>query len=181
MTAAAVVAIAVVVLAAGGALAVGAQRRRRRQAPTPAARRILFPLAGGSLSIPALDAALRIARAEGAVLVPGYLARVPLDLALDTALPVQAETALAVLEAVELRASRQGVEVDSRIERGRTYRHALRQLVEHERHDRMVVAAGTLGEGFSAGDVAWLLEHVPGEVVVLRAAGQRGDGSGARR
>ena len=61
--------------------------------------------------------------------------------------------------------------VDGRIERGRTVRHALRALLVQERYDRIVVAAGTAHtDGLRADEVAWLLEHAPGEVVVLRPA-----------
>jgi hypothetical protein len=35
-----------------------------------------------------------------------------------------------MLEAIEQRATSRGVEVDSRIERGRSYRHALARLLE---------------------------------------------------
>jgi hypothetical protein len=74
-----------------------------------------------------------------------------------------------LLEAVEQRAEHFGVPVDARIERGRTYRHALARLLEHERYDRIIVAATSHnGDGFSADDVAWLLEHAPGEIVVVR-------------
>ena len=62
-----------------------------------------------------------------------------------------------------------GVPVDARIERGRSYRHALRQTIAHERYDRIVIAAAAHGNrGFDADDVAWLLDHAPGEIVVLR-------------
>ena len=54
----------------------------------------------------------------------------------------------------------------ARIERGRTYRHALRELLAHERYDRIVVAADDIGST----DVAWLLEHADGEILVLRPA-----------
>ena len=37
-----------------------------------------------------------------------------------------------MLEAIEQRATAQGVPVDARIERGRSYRHALASLLEHE-------------------------------------------------
>jgi hypothetical protein len=53
------------------------------------------------------------------------------------------------------------------VQSGRTYRHALDRLFEAERFDRTVIDAG---EGFLPQDVAWLLEHVPGEVLVLRPA-----------
>ena len=52
---------------------------------------------------------------------------------------------------------------------GRTFRHAIRQLVEHETVRHVVVdrrrrrLAGLLPD-----DISWLLEHVPGEIIVIR-------------
>ena len=67
-----------------------------------------------------------------------------------------------MLEAIKHRATHAGVAVDARIERGRTYRHALRELLAHEQQDRIVVAADASGaDGFDAADIAWLLEHAP--------------------
>ena len=139
----------------------------------PAPERILFPFAGKALSRRALDAALRLCRAEGATLVPAYLARVPLTLPMESPLPRQAREALPILEAIEQRALKAGVQVDARIERGRTLRHAVLCLVEHERYDRIVTSAATNGsDGFSAEDIAWLLDHAPGEIVILRPGQQ---------
>jgi len=133
--------------------------------------RILFPFGSHSLAQSALDSALRYASAEGATLVPVFLARVPLRLPLDTPLPRQSEIAIPMQETIERRAAAVGVPVDSRIERGRTYRHALRQTLEHERFDRIVVAASASGSaGFNPDDVRWLLDNAPGEIVVLRPA-----------
>lgn len=171
MTAAVLAGLALVVLAV---LAVALGRRHRRGAtvagaPASPGRRILFPFDGEALSEAALDAALRIARAEGATLVPAYLARVPMKLPMSTELPYACDVAVPLLEAIEQRATAAGVPVEGRIERGRTNRHAVRELMEHERFDRLVVAAATAGtDGFSAADVAWLLENVPGEMVILR-------------
>jgi hypothetical protein len=90
---------------------------------------------------------------------------------LESAQPRQAAVVLPVLEAIEQRALSNGVPVDSRIERGRSVRHALDELAAHERYDRIVVAAGNgNGDGLAAGDIAWLLEELPGEIVVLRPA-----------
>ena len=149
-----------------------ARRRRGSSEPEEAATgRILFPFVGDALSEPVLDATLRLARVEHATLVPAYLAPVPMAMPLDAPITRQCERALPLLEAVEQRAARAGVTVDARIERGRTYRHALRELLAHERFDRVVVAADTNGgEGFGAADVAWLLEHAEGELLVLRPA-----------
>ena len=148
--------------------------RARRRRPEPSSTRILFPFIGRALSQPVLDATLRLARAEDATLVPAYLARVPLHLPLVAPLPVECAEAMPLLEAIERRARHEGVAVDARIERGRTYRHALGELLSHERPERIVVAADTTGtDGFDAADVAWLLDHAEGELIVLRPAHDR--------
>ena len=161
-----ILAIAVAVLAVPRVL----QRTQRRPPPTARSnRRILFPFVAEDLSERALSAALRLAGAEGATLVPVFLARVSLDLPLDTPLPRQCSLGVPLLEALEQRATEAGVPVDSRIERGRTPRHALRRAIAQERFDRIVIAAASHGtHGFNAEDVAWLLDHAKGEIVVLR-------------
>jgi hypothetical protein len=167
----AVIVLAVLLVAALAALAVSRRRpvRRRNRAPATRTQRILFPFMADALSQLVLDAALRLAIAEEATLVPVFLARVSLDLPLDTPLPHQSGIALPLQEAIEQRAGRFGVPVDSRIERGRTYRHALRNALSDCRYDRIVIAAATEGApGFHADDVAWLLDNAPGEIVVLR-------------
>jgi hypothetical protein len=150
-----------------------APRRRPVSATAPApdggARRILFPFVAHALSQRALDAALRLARADDATLVPVFLACVPLHLPLDTPLPRQSDIAMRLQEAIEQRAAAFEIPVDARVQRGRTARHALRQTIADERFDRIVIAAATHGaHGFGPDDVAWLLEHAPGEIVVLR-------------
>jgi nucleotide-binding universal stress UspA family protein len=148
------------------------RRHPKPPAPEPGSRRILFPFVGSALSQRALDAALRLARAESATLMPVFLARVPLTLPLDSPLPRQAAICLRLQEAIEQRAAAFGVPVDARVERGRTYRHALRQTIATERFERIVMAAatdgGVGGGGFNPDDVAWLLATAPGEIVVLR-------------
>jgi hypothetical protein len=166
----ALVAVSAGLVAALAALAAFAARAKRGAAPLAhPPRRVLFPFVGRTLSRSALESALRLARAEGAVLMPAYLIQVPFTLGLESPLPAECEGALPMLEAVEQRAEQFRVPVDARIERGRTYRHALARLLEHERYDRIIVAATSRnGDGFSADDVAWLLEHAPGEIAVVR-------------
>ncbi len=136
---------------------------------SPDHARILFPFVGSALSQRALDAALRLARAESATLMPVFLARVPLTLPLDSPLPRQAAICLRLQEAIEQRAAAFGVPVDARVERGRTFRHALRQTIANEHFERIVMtAASDGGPGFGPDDVAWLLATAPGEIVVLR-------------
>lgn len=169
-----VVLITLVVVLAGALLALLVRDRlllkpAALRQPRAGTQRILFPYAGSALSRRALDAALRLARAEDAVLVPVFLARVPLHMPLDSPLPRQAEVANALQEAIEQRAAAFGLGVDARIERGRTYRHALRQTIDHEPYDRIVIAgAAHGGDGFDPDDVAWLLDHAEGEIVILR-------------
>jgi nucleotide-binding universal stress UspA family protein len=155
----------------GAAVALFVVRRRRRAESAPPTSRILFPYVGSELSVRALDAALRIARFEDATLVAAYLVPVPLTLSLDAPLPRACGAAFELQEAIEQHAQAAGIPVDARIATGRTVRHAMRQLLERERYDRLVVAAKTAHtDGLSAADVAWLLEHAPGEVAVMRPA-----------
>jgi nucleotide-binding universal stress UspA family protein len=134
-------------------------------------QRILFPFLGQSISDRTLEAALRLARAEDATLVPAYVVEVPRNLPLGSPMPGACEAAMPLLESIEQQASQQDVEVDSRIEMGRSARHALRRLLAEERFDRVVVSAATeVSEGLDPEDIAWLLDNAPGEVIVLRPA-----------
>ncbi|HEX3733937.1 MAG TPA: universal stress protein [Solirubrobacterales bacterium] len=163
--------LVVVALALGGVGGWALARRRRRRLGGEGVHRILLPFTGTEISRRALDAALRLARAEGATLMPAYLATVPLRLPLACALPKEAAAAMSMLEAIEQRAAAQEIEVDARIERGRSYRHALERLLNEEAFDRVVVPAqADGGEGLSGDDLVWLLRSAPAEVLILRPA-----------
>jgi hypothetical protein len=145
--------------------------RRRRRAPAGAGRvhRILLPFTGGAISRRALDAALRLARAEDATLMPAFLATVPRHLPLDAAIPLQCELGMPLLEAIEQAAARADVPVDARVARGRTYRHALERLLDEEPVDRVIVSAtGNPRNGLTDDDMVWLLQQAPAEVLILR-------------
>ena len=145
-------------------------RSRRRTSPLPrGTRRILLPFTGMAISRRAFDAAVRLARVEEATIMPAYLARVPRTLALDAPLPNLCLQAMPLLETIEQRAGAQGVPVDARIIRGRTYRDALRRMLEAEPVDRVIVSATSNSrKGLSADDLEWMLEKVPAEVLILR-------------
>ncbi len=144
-------------------------RRLLGGSPPATVHQILLPFTGRAISRRTLDAALRLAKAEDATLMPAYLAIVPMHLPLDTSLPKVASRSMPLLEAIEQRAAAQGVPVDSRIERGRSYRHALTRLLEQESFDRVVVpATSLLRNGLSGQDLVWVLEQAPAEVVILR-------------
>lgn len=165
--------LAVLVVVLGGALVLRSRPPRQLRLPHDA-RRILLPFTGGSLDSTVLDAAIRIARADDAVLVPAYLLLVPLQYAEDSPLHQQVAVAMPLLEAVENAVVRCGVPVDARIERGRTPTQALRRLWAVERFDRIVAPAptrnGLFDGGFSPKDLTWILTNAPTETLVLKPA-----------
>jgi nucleotide-binding universal stress UspA family protein len=153
----------------GGFLLARSRLTRKARTEPDAVHHILLPFTGTEISRRAVDAAMRLARAEEATLMPAYLAQVPKSLPLECAIPQEATQAMAILEAIEQRASSKGVPVDARIERGRTYRHALERLLATETFDRVVVSATDTGAaGLSGDDLVWLLEKAPAEVMILR-------------
>jgi len=175
MSAALVIAVAVVALIVGGAIGYALPARKRlmgRDRSRPV-RRILVPFTGTFIPRRAFEAAIRLAKAENAIIMPAFLARVPMNLPLTAPLPQQCATGMPLLEVIEQRAIAQGVAVDSRVGRGRTARDALRSLLEAEQFDRIIVSAGQGGEqpaGLSNEDLQWLLEKAPAEIMVLRPA-----------
>ncbi len=166
MTALVVLLAALVVVLAG---ALGYRSRTPQALRRPrGGRRILVPFTG-RLDPTVLNAAIRIARAEEAVLVPAYLLIVPLEYPEDSPLQKDVAVAMPLLEAVEHAALRGGVPVDARIEQGRTAAHALRRLWEVENFDRLVVPARAGDhDGFDPKELSWLLTHAPTETLVLR-------------
>jgi hypothetical protein len=164
-----VVLLAVAAAFAGAFVVTLVRRRPPKRLPVLAsARRILVPFSG-TLDPIVLQAAIRIAKAEEAVLVPAYLLIVPLRYGEDSPLSDQVKLAMPVLEAVEHAALRAGVPVDARIEKGRTLTHALSRLWEVEPFDRIVAPAPADARGgFTEKELAWLLLHAPTETLVLK-------------
>jgi nucleotide-binding universal stress UspA family protein len=145
--------------------------RRSRWHGGQRVRRILLPFTGTTISRRAVEAAVRLAKAENAVIMPAFLARVPHHLPLDAPLPGQCGFGMPLLEALEQRAEAQGVAVDSRVARGRSYRDALVRLMDQERFDRIIVSATDNPRvGLSYSDIDWLLQRAPAEILVLRPA-----------
>ena len=97
-----VAAVAIVVGAIGG-FGYARHRRARRNRGAGRVRRILLPFTGNSISRRSLDAALRLARAEDATLVPAFLATVPRHLPLEAAVPAACMVGMPLLEAIERR------------------------------------------------------------------------------
>jgi hypothetical protein len=160
---------ALAAIAAGLAAVALVLRRRPRVEGNGRAARILVPFTGGALDPTVLSAAIRIAHAEEATLVPAYLILIPLELTEDASAQQQVAVAMPLLEAVEHAALRSGVPVDARVESGRTPIHALQRLWNVEHFDRIVVPApAERGHGFSPKDLTWMLTHAPSETLILR-------------
>jgi hypothetical protein len=165
-----VIALVAVSVGVGGGLSLAKYRRAQRTRGAGPVRRILLPFTGRAISRRSLDAALRLARAENATLVPAFLATVPRHLPLNAPVPAACSIGMPMLEAIEQAAMSAEVPVDARVGRGRTYRHALSRLLEEQPVDRVIVpAVGDARSGLSGDDLIWLLERAPAEVLILRA------------
>ena len=142
---------------------------RRRPPRHAGPTRLLVPFTNGELDPVVLDAAIRVAQAEDATLVPAYLIVTPLEYALDTPMQHEVAVAMPLLEAVEHAALRAGLAVDARVETGRTPTHALQRLWDAERFDRIVAPAPINGShGFTPKELQWILVHAPSETLILR-------------
>ncbi len=156
-------------LTAWHALAELYRRLRHRRKPQVGSRRVLVPFTRGHLEPTVLDAAIRIARAEEATLVPAYLILIPMQFPLDAPMSQECAMAIPLLEAVEHAASRAGVPVDARVESGRTPIHALERLWDVEHFDRIVITAPAGREpGFTPKELLWMLTSAPSETLILR-------------
>ena len=82
------------------------QVRPERSAAKP--DRILLPFTNLAISRRAFEAAIRLANAEGSTIVPAFLARVPRNLPIDSALPAACSVGMPLLEAIEQQASAAG-------------------------------------------------------------------------
>ncbi len=146
-------------------------RLAARDRPRPV-RRILLPFTGQAISRRSFEAAVRLAKAENAIVMPAFLARVPMNLPLDSALPVQCASGMPLLEAIEQRALLAG-------HPGRLARRAralgARRAAQPARPRSTSTASScpptkTRGRGSSYDDLRWLLERVPAEILILRPA-----------
>jgi hypothetical protein len=151
------------------AVVVHEARRRLARRRGESRRRLLVPFTSGELDPTVLAAAIRIARAENATLVPAYLLVMPWELSESSPMQQQVRVAMPLLEAVEHAALRAGVRVDARVEAGRSPTHALGKLWAAEHFDRTIVPAPIgRASGFQPKDITWILGHAPMETLILR-------------
>src|SRR6185503_3086623 len=92
------VGVALLTGAAGGFALAKSRLADRAAADGDVVHHILLPFTGTEISRRAVDAALRLAKAEGATLMPAYLVAVPKTLPLDCSIRKEATQAMAMLE-----------------------------------------------------------------------------------
>ena len=145
-------------------------RRPRRTAAPARPRRHPVPVRRPRLAERTLDAALRLARAEGATLVPGLPGA-------RAAAPARSSRRCRASATRRCRCSRRSSSArparraGRRPHRARPHappRAARADRARALRHARRPRARRARATGFDPADVAWLLEHAPGEVLVLR-------------
>ena len=140
--------------------------------PPAARRRILLPFTGQAISRRAFDAAVRLARAEDATIMPAFLARVPRHLAARRAAARAVPCGMPLLEAIEQRARSAG----RRRRRAHQPRaHLPRRAAPPARRGAASTASSCRPtanprNGLTGDDLEWLLEQVPAEVLILRPA-----------
>ena len=88
------IAAALVLGGVGGFWLAKSRHVHKAPAEAEAVHHILLPFTGTEISRRAVDAALRLSRAEGATLMPAYLAQVPKSLPLDCPIPKEAGQAI---------------------------------------------------------------------------------------
>ena len=168
MSTAVVVAVVVVAFAGGAAAGWFAAARERgagRRGSPRGTRRILLPFTGTAISRRALDAALRLARAEDATLMPAFLAtraapRSPLDAPLPA--PVRCRRCRCSRRSSSARARRASPSTRASAAGAPTATRCSR-LLDEEPVDRVIVSAtANPRKGLSADDLEWLLEQRPG-------------------
>ena len=134
--------IALAALSAALAAALVSRSGVRLHRATPGEQRILVPFTGGTLDPTVLNAAIRLAQAEQATLVPAYLLLVPLQYSEDSPLSDEVAVAMPWLEAVE--------QFDRVV---------------------APAPSGTRG-GFTPKDLTWILANAPAETIVLKPTPQ---------
>ena len=164
--------ILIAALAAGSDRCPGrpANRAGRRCARASGGKRILVPFTGGALDPTVLAAAIRIARAEEATLVPAYLIVVPLEFSAEAPMRTAGRGRDAAARSGRAR----------RAARWRSGRRASRErpVRRSMRSSGSGTPSGSTASscrrrsagapGFTPKDLAWMLTHAPSETLILR-------------
>ena len=114
---------------------------------------------------------MRLAKAEDAIIMPAFLARVPMSLPLDTALPVQSARGMPLLEAIEQRATSTLACLLTRASDAvadPAMRCATARAGAFRPHHRLRRRRSWVGLSYE--DLRWMLDRVPAEILILRPA-----------
>lgn len=142
-------------------------------APTRATGgRILLPFTGEKAPGRALEVAMSMARARDAQLVLLYVAIVPVTLNIEAELTREVEKGFSALEVAEREARTMGIESEIRLERERTFRKGIIDMLEREPFDVIVVEMEAAGPSLKLERqieiVSYLFQRVETEIVIVR-------------
>ncbi|MHB0977027.1 MAG: universal stress protein [Candidatus Aquicultorales bacterium] len=136
--------------------------------------RILVPFTGDKIPEDALEVAANLARAREASLVLFYIAIVPVTLNIEAELTREVEKGFTALEESERLAVKSGVPTEIRLERERTLRRGIIDILERESFESVVVEMPKAGPGLKLErqieDIGYLFQRVQEEVVIVRTA-----------
>ncbi len=147
----------------------------RRPVPLPVAPvggRILLPFSGEKVPERAIEVAADLARFRDATLVLFYVAIVPVTLNIEAELTREVERGFSALEEAERLAKRVDVRTEIRLERERTARRGIIEMLKREPFDSVVIEMEPAGPGLKLEkqieDITYLFQRIEKEIIIVR-------------
>lgn len=149
--------------------------RARRPLPAPIAPkggRILLPFTGERVPERALEVAADLARFREATLVLFYVAIVPVTLNIEAELTREVERGFSALEEAERMVKKVDVHTEIRLERERTARRGIIEMLKREPFDSVVIEMEPAGPGLKLEkqieDITYLFQRIKQEIIIVR-------------
>lgn len=149
--------------------------KARRPVPTtiaPKGGRILLPFTGEKVPERALEVAADLARFRDATLVLFYVAIVPVTLNIEAELTREVERGFTALEEAERLARKAEVRTEIRLERERTARRGIIEMLKREPFDSVVIEMEPAGPGLKLErqieDMTYLFQRIKEEIIIVR-------------
>ncbi|MCL4499830.1 MAG: universal stress protein [Chloroflexi bacterium] len=160
----------------------GGGREPAFEIPGKKGGRILVPFTGGKVPEQALEVASNIARVRGATVVLFYIAIVPVTLNIEAELTREVEKGFASLEEAEKTVKQSGVSTEIRLERERTARRGIIEMLKREPFQAIVMEMEEAGPGLKLERqievISYLFQRVRTEIIIVRSSrevvGERG-------
>lgn len=152
--------------------------KSKQLAATPMATtkggRILVPFFGDILPDQALEVAANLAKAREATVVLFYIAIVPVTLNIEAELTREVEKGFNALEKAEQTLKHANVATEIRLERERTARKGIIDILKREPFESLVLEMEEAGLGLKLErqieDISYLFQRVKTEIIVVRSS-----------